>query len=223
MSKNLWCHQTTSQSIFVLGEKCDFKTIHPSSLVGHMKMQHDGNTEFKCEVCGKMFYRQYMLDIHILSHSDERNYMCHVCGASFKSQQDLNNHGRNAHFGKNKFECVKCATKFIDKSKAHRHILTHADECGYECSACEEKFKNPSNCRLHVIKVHNKQGSTRMIMPYVKELVKVLLKDIPEEPCAEDQSLIKSDVGEPYFEQSNHPEESDFSELSNDIYIKPEY
>ena len=107
-------------------EYCDFKTIHADSLKGHIAALHTGNLGYKCDECGKSFYKRYFLDHHKKTHSKSRSCICDECGAAFLNEIQLRSHINFVHSKKFAYECAACTQKFKNREHIRRHILVHS-------------------------------------------------------------------------------------------------
>ena len=58
--------------------------------------------KFTCEICGKQFKRESVLNIHLALHSDRMPFECEQCGKRFKRAQNLQIH-RDSHSGVRRF------------------------------------------------------------------------------------------------------------------------
>lgn len=80
-------------------------------------------SNFKCEICGRVFQRRRKLAIHARIHTDPDVYYkfpCDICGKKFTRLQHVNRH-KLTHSGDRPFHCPHCTTTFSreDKLKAH--------------------------------------------------------------------------------------------------------
>lgn len=63
-----------------------FKT--KPQMKNHRK-HHDDVRPFPCTVCGRLFRRQYTLNVHMRSHTNTCPYTCRYCGKSFRHNVTL--------------------------------------------------------------------------------------------------------------------------------------
>ncbi|XP_066254727.1 zinc finger protein ZFMSA12A-like isoform X38 [Euwallacea similis] len=104
---------------------CDICGIFtcPTYIKEHMRT-HDSEKGFKCEDCGKAFFRKKALARHRLVHSDEARYVCTICGKSFKIKFNLRVHMRS-HDDVKPFPCSVCKKTFTTKQWRDNHLKTH--------------------------------------------------------------------------------------------------
>lgn len=95
----------------------------PTYIKEHMRT-HDAERGFKCNDCGKAFFRKKALSRHRLVHSDVARYMCTVCGKSFKIKFNLRVHMRT-HDDVKPFPCSVCKKTFTTKQWRDNHLKTH--------------------------------------------------------------------------------------------------
>lgn len=84
-----------------LGKPCPYcDQIFPNSikLYKHMEENHEHEKNIVCQECGKKFFKEWNLKMHMNVHTGVRPYMCEICGASFALSGNL---VRNAVFSLN--------------------------------------------------------------------------------------------------------------------------
>ncbi|XP_055595290.1 zinc finger protein 777-like [Uranotaenia lowii] len=104
------------------------KKISPAALPLHMKF-HLKQKDFKCKECGKLFYSNNQLQIHVDQKHKKIRYSCDVCGASLATKATL-----------------------------YRHKLLHNEAALIYCEICPERskrFTNRDALRRHMNKQHN--------------------------------------------------------------------
>lgn len=104
---------------------CDICGIFtcPTYIKEHMRT-HDAVKGFKCDDCGKAFFRRKALSRHRLVHSDVAQWICAVCGKSFKIKFNLRVHMRT-HDDIKPFPCSVCKKTFTTKQWRDNHMKTH--------------------------------------------------------------------------------------------------
>ena len=94
--------------------------------------------QFSCDICNKLFTRQYNLKSHKRTHTNERPFECTVCGKSFARQHDRKRH-EDLHTGLKRYQCKGtlkdgsswgCGKRFARTDALRRHFQT---ESGKEC------------------------------------------------------------------------------------------
>ncbi|KAK2531634.1 transcription factor Ovo-like 2 [Columba livia] len=121
-----------------------------------------------CELCGKGFRLQRMLNRHIKCHSQVKRHLCTFCGKGFNDTFDLKRHVRT-HTGIRPYKCEICNKAFTQRCSLESHLkkihgvqqqyaykqrrdkLYVCEDCGYTGPTQEDLY-------LHVSNVH--PGST---------------------------------------------------------------
>lgn len=93
---------------------------------------------FPCEVCGKVFHKQYNLRLHMKTHLDEKPFLCSKCPKRFARLHDKKRH-ELLHEGVKNFKCQGylkdgtkwgCSKQFARSDALARHFRT---EAGWLC------------------------------------------------------------------------------------------
>lgn len=112
----------TKQKVRKVCDICGIFTC-PTYIKEHMRT-HDAVRGFKCEECGKGFFRRKALARHMLVHSNEAKWVCSDCGKSFKIKFNLRVHMRT-HEDVKPFSCSVCKKTFTTKQWRDNHMKTH--------------------------------------------------------------------------------------------------
>ncbi|KAJ8019848.1 hypothetical protein HOLleu_41613 [Holothuria leucospilota] len=113
-----------------------------------------------CGECGKVFASKRILRQHVkIIHESEQTYLCNVCQKVFRHLHNLNIHKQNQnHFSEGEkhlakerklFKCSICHKTFRQKSNLQDHVRLHSGDRPFGCSYCDRKFAQISNCRKH--------------------------------------------------------------------------
>ncbi|KAM4842796.1 transcription factor Ovo-like 2 [Thomomys bottae] len=121
-----------------------------------------------CDLCGKNFRLQRMLNRHLKCHNQVKRHLCTFCGKGFNDTFDLKRHVRT-HTGIRPYKCDVCNKAFTQRCSLESHLkkihgvqqqyaykqrrdkLYVCEECGYTGPTQEDLY-------LHVNSAH--PGST---------------------------------------------------------------
>lgn len=151
---------------------CD-KTYHRMTQKDiHMKQYHEKTFSVYCDICGKGFVVQGMLNKHMVTHT-ECNHICDLCGKIFKSSKAYRLHIM-VHNGETPYECEVCSKKFVKEYMLRIHMETHTLEKNYTCKICARSYGGPSYLYKHMHSIHGitksgrapvKRSTTRTMKP----------------------------------------------------------
>ncbi|XP_009091939.1 transcription factor Ovo-like 2 [Serinus canaria] len=149
-----------------------------------------------CELCGKGFRLQRMLNRHIKCHSQVKRHLCTFCGKGFNDTFDLKRHVRT-HTGIRPYKCEVCNKAFTQRCSLESHLkkihgvqqqyaykqrrdkLYVCEDCGYTGPTQEDLY-------LHVSGVHPgsaflKKTSKKLAAVLQTKLSPVLQRNSKEE------------------------------------------
>uniref|UniRef100_A0A2R5LES7 Putative c2h2-type zn-finger protein n=1 Tax=Ornithodoros turicata TaxID=34597 RepID=A0A2R5LES7_9ACAR len=119
-----------------------------------------GEPQFKCDSCGKQFFKEDSLSKHpcvnVIDTTDTGRrkdlsllpLVCEVCGSTFASTSSLNVH-RNLH-GEKRFQCDTCGKRFHRKDLLVEHHAVHGDPT-FPCPTCHKLFKTKKSLDVHTM------------------------------------------------------------------------
>ncbi|OCT72982.1 zinc finger protein 574 [Xenopus laevis] len=149
---------------------CGKKLNSKTSLILHLLVH------FKCQVCGKCFTSQRLVQSHQRWHSAKRPLKCEVCGKAFLASFNLRLHQRihtveqlfpspdrgkafqhathlREHYrlpiGERPYHCKDCGKTFVQSMHLTEHRHFHPGERPHSCRECGKSFKTVSNLRSH--------------------------------------------------------------------------
>ncbi|XP_072948863.1 uncharacterized protein [Epargyreus clarus] len=119
----------------------------------HMRT-HTGETPYACVNCPLKFAQIGALQRHQLRHNGERTHSCSKCNKTFLTKEDVRRH-QVAHSTEKKYVCTTCNIKFKYKNNLRKHTKLHSDTNNYICNYCARTFKTKGNLKLHIDKMHS--------------------------------------------------------------------
>lgn len=110
-------------------------------------------TTFTCDLCNKVFKRNFSLKIHKRIHFDEKPFKCELCSMDFNQKSNYTKH-KLIHLNQKPHKCTKCDNTFSQKSHLLNHEMIHTAEDikPFKCGYCEERFSN-NNCLMKHVQV----------------------------------------------------------------------
>ena len=79
--------------------------------------------EYPCHICKKMLTTKYSREIHVkIIHQGQRSYMCDLCGTEFNTKQNHEQHmAKHVDGSYKKFQCKICNQLFVYQIELVRH------------------------------------------------------------------------------------------------------
>ncbi|XP_018377675.1 PREDICTED: zinc finger protein OZF-like [Trachymyrmex cornetzi] len=115
-----------------------------------------GKKIYECNQCGRIFFLQQMLVLHIQHfHLNRRYEYDNNCKKRFSSKSNLLKH-KTIHLDKMLFSCSVCQIKFrlLEQLQCHKKI--HMNEMHYACQHCSRRFVTVEECKKHEDSEHKK-------------------------------------------------------------------
>ncbi|XP_038068370.1 PR domain zinc finger protein 5-like [Patiria miniata] len=144
-------HRKKHQDRFFYCDLCKFKSRWRSSLKTHFEAHHAEDTRewLQCPQCPHQTKNKYYLKRHIESHTDTRMFICEVCGKDYKTQVILNCHRETHQNGV--YPCEKCDYVGKTKMQLYSHQLVHIprDKMTFKCDQCNWVGKRKSELSIH--------------------------------------------------------------------------
>ncbi|XP_006569371.1 PR domain zinc finger protein 10 isoform X3 [Apis mellifera] len=157
--------------------------------------RQNNSKEWKCSVCGLIFRKPLLLNLHSLLHGPDKiktktqSTICPQCGLQFQKQKELINHiSQHGRLSLKKekrltslstYKCSICYKRFATKVRLQQHYLVHGaeDQKPLPCNICFKRFMNNSALSCH-LKTH-KENKQVFECPMCRQLFSqsILLKD----------------------------------------------
>ncbi|XP_037752134.1 transcription factor Ovo-like 2 [Chelonia mydas] len=148
-----------------------------------------------CELCGKGFRLQRMLNRHVKCHSQVKRHLCTFCGKGFNDTFDLKRHVRT-HTGIRPYKCEICNKAFTQRCSLESHLkkihgvhqqyaykqrrdkLYVCEDCGYTGPTQEDLYLHVTNA--HPGSAFLKKTSKKLAAVLQNKLTSVLQRN-PED------------------------------------------
>lgn len=142
-------------------EECK-KSFHSQYTLKYHKLRvHADEKKFECKICGRRVAKQFMLDSHMLVHSEQK-LACKFCGREFVRKYQVEAHIRAVHQKLKPFQCSHCSESFASRKTLRHHIYIHTGEKPYVCDICGQAYRQPTCLKNHR-KIHNKLNTNNTV------------------------------------------------------------
>ena len=102
---------------------------------------------YKCDICGKMFFKLKNLRWHQKFHKGPNK--CGICGKSYTVMADLKDHQEIVHQLRNIYSCGKCEHVCKSSLELRNHLETVHGGRKYHCNQCDKNFATRGGLRKH--------------------------------------------------------------------------
>lgn len=147
-------------------EYCPNKFSNRGALWQHTVAFHSIEKTCECNLCGRKFYRNCSLALHMKSHSDEYNCACSICGREFNRFTLLQRHAK-LHSEVAQYKCTACNKSFEDLNMLQLHAAEHKDKMA--CIRCEAVFTTKESLDIHTEAIHGGDLQEDMVQARVLE------------------------------------------------------
>ena len=133
------------------------KTVHKE------KQKNDQDGDFECKICQKKFKYLWKVKRHInFFHVGDSDYKCDSCGKIFITRHNVKRHKLSCEkLKKEKIErylkrnCHICGYSFTKKESLKSHIkIVHDKIREKKCPECDKSFGHTGTLNLHIKIVH---------------------------------------------------------------------
>ena len=118
---------------------CDKKFDSDCNRKRHEQRYHTLEKPYACEICNERFALPYLVEKHMICHSENRKHVCDLCGKGFLRATHLTYHKRR-HTGERPYGCTICEKRFVTSGQRTKHMVTHSEEKPFKCELCDMRF-----------------------------------------------------------------------------------
>ncbi|XP_073837457.1 uncharacterized protein [Musca autumnalis] len=129
----------------------------------HMR-RHRAEKPFECEICGKQFTCPSEISRHIRIHTGEKPYVCRFCGRTFADRSTNIKHER-IHTNERPFTCQTCGKSFTYSNVLKNHMLIHTGEKPFPCKPCNKTFSRKHQLEQHLGTITHQQTIKNLLTP----------------------------------------------------------
>ncbi|XP_023217909.1 zinc finger protein 883-like [Centruroides sculpturatus] len=145
-------------------EKRDNEEAQAAREGGSKKKKLEMDRKHPCPTCGKTFFHQCHLQVHMRIHTKEKPFQCNLCGKSFTQKSHLTTHMK-VHSVEKPFRCNynDCKKSFKRKSQLEQHTyIRHSDHIlsnilpndpriiSRKCNTCSKVCACPAALKTHI-------------------------------------------------------------------------
>lgn len=105
-------------------EKCGKQFPVRSQLVYHDKRVHLKEKNSVCGICGRTFFGEANLKLHMVSHVDDKPFSCRYCKKHFARKRTVAIHER-IHTNDKRCVCKICGEAFVQTTSLNLHMKKH--------------------------------------------------------------------------------------------------
>uniref|UniRef100_A0A1B0DFH2 Zinc finger protein n=1 Tax=Phlebotomus papatasi TaxID=29031 RepID=A0A1B0DFH2_PHLPP len=139
---------------------CGIRFTSKQGMFRHIDNIHENNRRnlrnrdknFLCTTCGKSFYTNFHLQVHMRSHTGQRPFVCQHpgCLKAFSQLSGLKMH-TFTHTGERPFGCKVCGKSFSQYGHVREHMMIHSNMKPHVCKVCNHSFRVKGNLTAHMM------------------------------------------------------------------------
>ena len=142
--------------------QCPKKFVNSLKLCFHTKRYHENIEGRKCNICLRIFSREFQLRDHLEAANCERHKKrkifksqhCFLCDKFFANKHFLT-HFQTVHEGRRDFQCSQCPKAFGILPSLRAHMMTvHERRADHQCDKCSKLFTSNGNLQKHIRRMH---------------------------------------------------------------------
>jgi len=118
---------------------------------------YEGQLEFKCDKCEKVFTSQRNLRCHKQRRHGERNLPCPHCNKMYSINKSLRQHIATVH-GEKKFNCDECDFSAARQYMIKQHWNEKHSGVVFGCDICGITVSTKVNLKMHIQSVHGEKN-----------------------------------------------------------------
>lgn len=118
-------------------------------------MKREKTTEYKCEICDRIFAKKEYLKNHWVIHTNEKPFKCPKCDVAFTKTSSVARHIKTHHSNERKHVCKICKKAYALPYSLLSHMKTHRDKVAQKCPECDKSFTLKGHLARH-LKLHKK-------------------------------------------------------------------
>lgn len=142
---------------------CQREFTDKSTLLCHVRSQHEKRYKIECELCQKRFYHRAHYNEHMRIHTGEKPYMCELCGKKFSWHDSVKKH-MQTHSAESKYKCRLCGKWFrwLQGVRQHLQYLHKLKKCDIEAQVVTAATETASSAlpQFHQHQTQQQQQST---------------------------------------------------------------
>ncbi|XP_067615413.1 transcription factor Ouib-like [Eurosta solidaginis] len=117
---------------------------------GRKRKEEPEMANIMCEICGNIYTKRSLLNMHMRRHMAEKPFACEICSKAFACPSEISRHMR-VHTGEKPYACKYCGRTFADRSTNIKHERIHTNERPFTCKTCGKSFTYSNVLKNHLL------------------------------------------------------------------------